>query len=323
MKVKHLIYAVAGALAAAVLLSILSTGLYTVDEAEYALEMRFGEVREVHTQPGLKVKLPLIDGVQRIDRRTIRVEIPPRQVLDQDKERLVVEFVSRYRIQDPLQFRKTLRNEATAHERIQTIMYSAMRDTVAVHDRNEVIGARPKISPNGEQLVNPEGLPVYESLEDTRDAINRRILNRVIEAVNTQQFGIEIISANIKRADFPEQVTQAIIDRLRAERQRIAASHRAAGEEQYQLITSKAQAEADIIIAEAEREARQIRGEGDAEAIAVVQEALSQDPDFYRFLRNLESYEQSLNAGDMIIMGQHPGGYLDTLLQGYYTREMP
>ena len=238
---------------------------------------------------------------------------------DRDKERLIVEPVVRYRIIDPLQFRKTLRNEATAQERIQNIMYSAMRDTIAQHDRTEVIGARPKRDANGKHVVDAEGLPVYESLAEIRAQINARILNRVIAAVNTQRFGIQVISADIKRADFPEQVTQSITDRLRSERQRVAASHRAAGDEQHRLITSDAQARADIIIAEAKSEARQIRGEGDAQAIAIVQEALSRDPQFYRFLRNLESYEHSVNEGDVLILGYHPQGYLETLLRGYMT----
>ena len=317
MTIKHLITGIASVLCAVIVLTILSTGLYAVDESEYALELRFGEVMEVHTEPGLKAKLPMIDSVQRIEKRTIRAGIPPREVPDQDKERLVIEFVTRYRITDPLQFRKTLRNEATAHERIQNIMYSAMRDTVAQHDRTEVIGAQPKLDNLGNQVMNVEGLPVYESLEDTRDLINASILNRVAEAVNSQGFGIEIISADIKRADFPEQVTNAITERLRTERQRVAASHRAAGDEQHQLITSKAQAEADIIIAQAESEGRQIRGEGDAQAIAIVQDALSRDTDFYRFLRNLESYEKSLKPGDLLIIGSQDQGYLSTLMNGY------
>ena len=317
MKLKHLVYSVGGAIVTGIVLIILSTGLYAVDETEYALELRFGEVKEVHTEPGLKAKLPLIDTVQRIDRRTIRVDIPPREVPDQDKERLIVDFVARYEVTDPLQFRKALRNEATAQERIQNILYSAMRDTIAEHDRTEVIGAQPKLGPDGKQTVNEEGLPVYESLENTRDHINQQIHNRVNSAVNTQKYGIRIISTDIKRADFPQQVTRAITDRLRAERQRIAASHRAAGDEQYTLITSKAQAEADIIISQAESDARQIKGEGDAKAIAIVQTALSRDTRFYRFLRNLESYEKSINHGDVLILGYHPNGYLDTMMQGY------
>ena len=319
MTLKQMLYTIGGTFATIFTLAIMSSGLYAVDETEYALELRFGQIREVHRTPGLKAKMPIIDNVQRIDKRTIRADIPPRAVPDQDKQRLIIDYIVRYRITDPLQFRKTLRNEATAQERIQNIMYSAMRDTVAQHDRTEVIGARPQLDENGKHMVDEEGLPIYESLQEARDQINALILNRVAEAVNKQKFGIEIITADIKRADFPSQVTQSITDRLRSERQRVAASHRAAGDEQYQLITSDAKSRAAIIVSEAESEARQIKGQGDAEAIAIVQEALSRDAQFYRFLRNLESYEKSINEGDTLIMSYHPNGYLDTLLHGYPT----
>ncbi len=297
-------------------LAFVNGALYAVDETQYALQFRFGEVKKVHTTPGLKIKVPLpfMDTVQRIDKRTLRADIPPREVPDRDKERLVIDIVIRYRITDPLQFRKTLRNEANAHKRLQTITYSAMRDTIAEHDRTEVIGARPKLDADGNIVNNEEGLPEYESLIGARDNIAQRIHARIAEAVLLQKYGISIISADIKRADFPPQVTNSIIKRLHAERQRVAARHRADGEEQYSERTATVQAEADIIVAEAQRDARQIRGLGDARAIAIVQQALSEDPEFYRFLRTLESYETSIRPGATIIMTAESDNYLQTLL---------
>ena len=129
----------------------------------------------------------------------------------------------------------------------------------------------------------------------------------------SQRYGITIISADIKRADFPGQVQSSIIDRLRAERQRVAARHRADGEEQYRSRTASVQTEADIIIAEAERDARQTRGEGEAKAIQIVFEALQEDPEFYAFLRAMESYETSINPGSTVILTDKPGGYLKDL----------
>lgn len=316
MTVRTLIIIAVIAFASLIGLSCVNGALYAVDESQYAIHYRFGEVLKVHTTPGLKTKapLPFMDSVQRIDKRTLRADIPPREVPDRDKERLIIDIVIRYRIIDPLQFRKTLRTESNAHERLQTIVYSAMRDTIAQHDRTEVIGARPMVDADGNPVNDEEGLPRYESLVGTRDAIAQRIHNRITEAVNHQKYGIEIISADIKRADFPPQVTSSIIKRLQTERQRIAARHRADGEEQYRERTSAVQAEADIILAEAERDARQIRGLGDAEAISIVQQALSEDPEFYRFLRTLESYETSINNGATIIMTAETDNYLKALL---------
>ena len=290
---------------------LFASSTYVVDEKEFAIEYRLGEIKQVRKSPGFYVKAPFIDSIQRIDKRTLRADIPPREVPDQDKERLIIDTVVRYKIIDPVAFRTALVNESTAYERLQTIMYSAMRDTIAVHDRTEIIGAQAVVSDTGEPIYDAEGLPTYESLATTRDAIGQAILNRLQNAVNEQRYGISIISADIKRADFPPQVTEAIIERLRAERQRVSAKHHADGEEQYRKRTAAVQTEADILISEAERDARQIRGKGDAEAINIVQEALQKDTEFYTFLRTMESYETSIQDGALMILSDD--GYLSML----------
>ena len=313
MTVKSTITAAVLVMAALAALILTASSMYQVDQKEHALQLRFGQAQHIRTSPGLYMKIPFIDSVQRIDRRTLRADIPAREIPDRDKERLIIDMVVRYRIADPLAFRKSLRNEATARERLQTIMYSALRDTVGQHDRTDIIGARPRTDSEGKSLNNEEGLPVYESLVNTRDNISLDIHQRVENSVRSQQYGIDIISVDIKRADFPEQVRSSIIDRLWAERQRIAARHRADGEEQYRIRTAGVQAEADILIAEANRDARQTRGQGDAEAIRIVQEALEKDPEFYTFLRTLESYENSIQSGATLVLTDQPGGYLNTL----------
>ena len=302
-------------------LILFALSTYVVDEREYAIEFRLGEIKQVRTSPGFYVKAPFIDSIQRIDKRTLRADIPPREVPDRDKERLIIDTVVRYRIIDPVAFRTTLVNESTAHERLQTIMYSAMRDTIAIHDRTDIIGARAVVSDDGQPIYDAEGLPTYESLANTRDAIGIAILNRLQTAVNEQNYGIDIISADIKRADFPPQVTEAIIERLRSERQRVSARHRADGEEQYRKHTAAVQAEADILISEAERDARKIRGEGDAEAINIVQEALQEDTEFYTFLRTMESYETSIQEGALMILSDD--GYLSLLTDRLNGSDLP
>ena len=289
------------------------SALYQIDQREYGLETRFGKVQNIRTEPGLYLKAPFIDSVQRIDRRTLRADIPPREVPDRDKERLIIDTVIRYQITDPLQFRITLRNEATARERLQHILYSAMRDTVAQHDRTDIIGARARMDEDGKPVNNEEGLPIFDSLVDTRDDIAQEIQDRMEEAVTSQGYGIHIISADIKRADFPPQVRSSIIERLRTERQRVAAKHRADGEEEYRKRTASVQRDADILIAEARRDARETRGQGDAEAIRLVQESLERDPEFYTFLRTLESYQESIQPGAMLILTGGEGSYLETI----------
>ena len=297
-------------------LLVVFTTFFKVDESEYALVLRFGEIINVYHNPGLGVKMPIIDSTQRIDKRTLRADIPPREVPDRDRERLVMDTVVRYEITDPVAFRIALRNEATALNRIQTIMYSAMRDTAATRDRTEIIGARPVLDAEGNLVNNDDGLPVYERLADTRDEITEEFRARVEHAAVTQNYGIRIISANIKRADFPTQVENSILDKLRSERYRVAAAHRAHGQEEYLQRTSAAQAEADILLAEARRDARRITGEGEAKAIAIIREALQEDPEFYRFLRKIESYAATLTPGSLIVFDSDNDSYLDLLVNG-------
>ena len=298
------------------LIILANSTLYQVDQRVYALHLRFGEVKEVREQPGLYLKLPLVDSIQNIDKRTLRADIPPRAVPDRDRERLIIDTVIRYRIKDPLAFRKSLRTEATALQRLQNITYSAMRDTVATYDRIDIIGAAPVLDDGGAPLNDAQGLPVYQSLVDTRDQVSRPIQDRITRTVTEQAYGIEIISADMKRADFPPQIRESIVDKLSAERHRVAARHRADGEEQYRIRTASVQAEADILLAEARRDARTNRGEGEAAAIALVEEALGQDPAFYDYLRTLESYETTITPGTRLVIGDQASAYLKTLASG-------
>ena len=291
--------------------SATASALYSVDESEYALELRFGEVQNVRRSAGLYVKAPFIDSVQFINKKTLRADIPEREIPDQDKERVLIDYVVRYHITDPVAFRKTLRNEATAEQRISDIMFSAMRDVIAKRDRNEIIGARPLLDESGIVLKDDEGLPLYESLVSTRDEIGEEIRQSIQQAATDQEYGINILGADIKRADFPQQVTQSIIERMRAERLRIANLYRATGDKEYATWTAEVQKKADIIIAEARRDARKVRGQGDAEAIAIVQDALNEDTDFYTFLRSLESYQDSIQPGAVIVLTAGEDSYLD------------
>ena len=213
-----------------------------------------------------------------------------------------------------MQFRKTLRNEATALERLKTITYSALRDTIGQHDRTEVIGARLILDEEGQMTFDEEGLPRYESLEESRREISESIQSRIAQAAGDQKFGLEIISANIKRADFSGTVESAIIARLTEERKRVAADHRARGEEEYRRRTAAVDREEAGLIAEAEKDAGTIRSAGEAEAIRLVRDALLQDEDFYRFQSTLESYAAALEPGTVVVAEAKGGEFLEYLL---------
>ena len=282
-------------------LVVLRQALYVVDVTEQVIILRFGEVVDTKTQPGLSVKAPFVDTVVRLDKRILRIDAPPVSMPDQDKENLVIDIYARYRITDPVQFRKTLQTESTARSRLGDIVTSTLRDRVALRDRTDIIGAKPLIDETGNPVVDDEGLPLVEG-QETRTEILDEVLQAVRQTTQRDNFGIEMIDVRIKRADFPEAVTASIYTRMRAERNRIAAGFRAEGEEEDRKIRAATDRDRDVILAEAERESNKRRGEGEAEAISILAEALNREPELFAFLRSLESYQRIIRQQDTIIL---------------------
>ena len=293
-----------------VALVLLRQALYVVDVTEQVIILRFGEVVKTKLSPGLDVKVPFVDTVVRLDKRILRIDAPPVSMPDQDKENLVIDIYARYRITDPVQFRKTLQTESNARSRLGDIVTSTLRDRVALRDRTDIIGAKPQIDPEtGVPVVDEEGLPLVEA-QETRTEILDEVLFEVKqttefdnpETPDRDDFGIEIIDVRIKRADFPEAVTASIYTRMRAERNRIAAGFRAEGEEEDRKIRAATDRDRDIILAEAEQRSNEIRGEGEAQAINLLASALNRDPELFAFLRSLEAYQRIIQAQDTIIL---------------------
>lgn len=284
-----------------VALVVLRQSLYIVDETEQVIILRFGEVVDTRTTPGLNLKAPFVDTVVRMDKRILRIDAPPVSMPDQDKENLVIDIYARYRITDPVQFRKTLQTENNARSRLGDIVTSSLRDQVALRDRTDIIGAKPQTDENGVTIVDEEGLPLVEA-QETRTEILNEVLARVRDITQRDNFGIQMTDVRIKRADFPEAVTDTIFTRMRAERNRIAARFRAEGEEEDRKIRATTDRERDVILATAQRDSNRIRGEGEAEAIKILAEALNKDPEFFAFLRSLETYQSIIRPQDTLIL---------------------
>ena len=284
-----------------VALVLLRQALYVVDVTEQVIILRFGEVVDTRTQPGLNVKIPFVDTVVRLDKRILRIDAPPVSMPDQDKENLVIDIYARYRITDPVQFRKTLQTESNARSRLGDIVTSTLRDRVALRDRTDIIGAKPQVDETGAPVFDAEGLPLVEG-QETRTEILDEVLAEVRDNTQRDNFGIDMIDVRIKRADFPEAVTQSIFTRMRAERNRIAARFRAQGEEEDRKIRADTDRERDVILAGAEEEANRIRGEGEAEAISILAEALNRNEELFAFLRSLEAYQRIIRQQDTMIL---------------------
>ena len=282
-------------------LIVLRQSLYIVDETEQVIILRFNEVIKTHQAPGLFVKAPFVDTVVTFDKRILRIDAPAASMPDKEKQNLRIDSYARYKIVDPVQFRKTLQTEINASSRLGDIVTSTLRDRVALRDRFEIIGSEPIIDELGNPVEDEEGLPLFEG-RDTRNQILAEVLQGVRSLTQDQDFGIEIIDVRIKRADFPESVTPSIFTRMRAERNRIATRFRAEGEEEDLKIRAVANRNREVILAEAEQRSNEIRGEGEAEAIKILAEALNRDPDFFAFRRSLEAYQRFLGDQDKIIL---------------------
>jgi membrane protease subunit HflC len=256
-------------------LIVVSSSLFTVNEAQQALVLQFGEPMRIIREPGLKAKIPFIQEVRMLDRRVLDLDPPVEQVILADQKRLDVDAFARYRIKDPLRFYQTAGTEAIAETRLNSIVNSSLR---------RVLGS----------------VTLLAILSDER----ARVMNDIRGQVNgeAERFGIEIVDVRIRRADLPEETSQAIFARMRSEREREAAEARAQGQEQAQQIRSRAERERTVILAEAQRDAQILRGEGDNQALRLIGEATSSDPQFYSFYRTLQAYRASLNQDDTTLV---------------------
>jgi modulator of FtsH protease HflC len=245
--------------------------LFTVYQTQQALVVRLGDPVHVVTEPGLHAKLPLVDSVIPIDKRILDLEAPAQELIASDQKRLVVDTFARYRIQDPLKFYQTVGSQEAANSRLGTLLVSALR---------RVLGEATFI-----QVVRDERPQLTARMREQLDR-------------EAAAFGISVVDVRIRRADLPEQNSQAVYERMKTERQREAAEFRAQGSQRSQEIRSRADRDVTVLIADATSKAEQTRGEGDAERNRIFAEAFGRDPDFFGFYRSMQAYEAGLRPND-------------------------
>ena len=278
-----------------------SQALFVVDQTQFGVVTRFGEIQRTLSEPGLKVKVPFVESVNRFDKRLLRIDVPTESMPDKDQQFLEIDAYVRYRINNPRKFLERLRDEFTAADRIGRIVISELRRVVAASDRTEIIGGIAQSQPDGTLIVIPNRTP--EGVE-TREALTRQVLNGSNAVVGSSEndFGIEIVDVRIKAADFPGTVEQTVFNRMRTERDVQAQRLRAEGAELNLTITTDVDRQVAIILAEADRTANSLRGEGEAEAIRILAEALEEDPEFFAFRRSLEAYTNFLTQKSTIVL---------------------
>ena len=247
------------------------SSLFTIYQTQQALVLRLGNPQAPITEAGLHVKAPFIDTVVYIDKRILDLEAPAQEVIASDQKRLVVDAFARYRIKDPLRFYQTLGSIQGANSQLAILLNSALRRML------------------GEATF-------IHVVRDQRAALMSRI--RELVDNEAKSYGIEVVDVRIRRADLPEQNSQAVYQRMQTERQREAAEFRAQGAQRGQEIRSRADREVTVLVAEATSQSEQIRGEGDATRNQIFADAFNKDPDFFAFYRSMQAYEASLKSND-------------------------
>jgi len=255
------------AIAALVVLVLGYTSLFEVHQIRQALVVRLGQPVAVITEPGLHVKWPFIESVIYIDKRILDLENPTQEMIALDRGRLLVDAFARYRIDQPLLFYQTVGTIQNANSQLSTLLNASLRS---------VIGEATLI-----QVVRDERAQLMKKIRDQLDA-------------EVRTYGINVVDVRIRRADLPKTVSEAVDDRMKAERQREATELRAQGNQLGQEIRAKADREYTVMIAEATSKGEQTRGQGDAERNRIFAEAYGRDADFFSFYRSMQAYETSL-----------------------------
>jgi membrane protease subunit HflC len=247
------------------------SSFFIVDQTEQALVLQLGQPRRVIREPGLWLKRPFIENVVDYDNRVLDFEPPHEEVIVSDQKRLVADTYTRYRIVNPLLFYQTVGSEAGVRARLSALVSGSLRRVLGSVTLNDVLSVK-------------------------RAAIMAQIRDDVAE--QAKPFGIEVVDVRLRRADLPEENSQAIYARMQSEREQQARQYRGEGAEAAQNVRANAERERTVILAEAQRDAQRVRGDGDAQSIKTYADAFGQDKEFFAFYRSLQAYRDALNGKD-------------------------
>ena len=269
-------------------LLVLVNTIYIVDEREKALRLWFGEVTAVIEEPGLNFRIPVLHEIVKYDDRILALDTDPLEVTPADDRRLVVDAFARWRIKDPVQFRRAVgaSSIAGAKTRLERILNAELREVLGSVDSGAVLSA--------------DRVALMNQIRDQARA-------------QSESLGVEIVDVRIKRADLPAQNLTATFERMRAERQREAEDERARGREAAQRVRAQADRTVVETTSEATKQAEIIRGEADARRNAIFAEAFGRDPEFFAFYRSLTAYEKSLQGGNSTLVITPDSEFFDYL----------
>lgn len=285
-----------------VLLALLAKGsLFVVAEGQQAIVTQFGKPVGEVKYAGLHVKTPLVQDVRRFDRKILKWDGDPNQIPTKDKRYIWVDTTARWRIVDPLLFYTTVATQDGAQSRLDDILDSVARDAVSSHLLVELVRGKDYKAPEGTvEVLDFEGEKIVVENLTGREEILANILAEARKSI--PEYGIELIDVQIKRINYVEQVRLRVYDRMISERKKVASQFRSEGEGEKANILGQMQKELKRIESDAYREAVQIRGKADAEAAGIYAEAYNRDPEFYAFLRTLESYRKAIKENSRLVI---------------------
>jgi len=250
---------------------------FQVDQRETAIKLKFGKVDKANIEPGLHLKVPVMNTIEKYDNRILTLDVPPTEFPTNEKKYVIVDFFAKWRIADVEKYYlATSGQESKANQRLELILVDGLKNEFGTRTIQEVV--------SGERAEIMDVIQIQSNLE-------------------AEKFGIEVVDVRVSKIDLPDTVSDSVFKNMRAERDRVAKDFRARGREQAEVIKAKADKERTVILANAYKEAEQIRGDGDAKSAEIYADAFSQNEEFYSFTRSIKAYTNTFNSsGDVLIM---------------------
>jgi membrane protease subunit HflC len=275
--------------------------LYVVTEGEQVVVTQFGRpVGGSVTDPGLHVKTPLVQRVNRFEKRFLEWDGYPTQIPTSDKKFIWVNAVVRWRIHDALLFFQRVRDERGAQSRLDDILDGELRNAVAKHPLLEIVRTSNREFIPSDDLTGGEETEIFEKIQYGRERITREILDAARPRL--AELGIELLDVRIKRVNYVEEVRKKVFERMISERQRIAAKYRSEGQGESAKILGEKERDLKVITSEAYRKAQEVIGRADAEAAGIYAAAYGRDQEFYRFVKTLETYVDTVDARTLLLL---------------------
>jgi len=285
-----------------VLAVVCNSAMYTIKEGEQAVITQFGKPVGEVTTAGLRFKLPLIQNVNRMEKRLLPWDGNAQNMQTRDKKRIFIDVWARWRITDPMRFYQAVRTERRGYKILDDLVDASVRDVVASHNLIEVVRSSNRPLRYETEELEREATEKRVSVETGREKMEGEIFKSVSKELESGRYGIELTTVHIKRVNYIESVRDSVYERMRSERLRIASLFASEAQEEKNKILGKMQKELEQITGEMQEKSAEIHGRANAEVIEIAAKGFSQSPELFQFLRRLEAYKKTLGGRTRLIL---------------------